>query len=111
MMLAIAVESVVKLIAFVAVGCYALTLSDTAVTELVQPLRDLSNRGLPNGFGAQTLLAFAAMFFLPRQFQVGVVECEDPRAVRRARKLFPIYLVLVSVLVVPILIAGRIVAF
>jgi len=107
MMLAIAVESVVKLIAFVAVGCYALTLSDTAVTELVQPLRDLSNRGLPNGFGAQTLLAFAAMFCLPRQFQVGVVECEDPRDVRRARKLFPIYLVLVSALVVPILIAGR----
>src|SRR3569623_2086768 len=80
---------------------------NAAVTELVQPLRDLSNRGLPNGFGAQTLLAFAAMFCLPRQFQVGVVECEDPRDVRRARKLFPIYLVLVSALVVPILIAGR----
>jgi Na+/proline symporter len=101
------VESLVKLIAFVAVGIYALSLGDASLSEMAQPLRDLADKGFPPGFAAQTALAFAAMFCLPRQFQVGVVECEDPRDVRRARRMFPFYLILISVLVVPILIAGR----
>src|SRR5690606_31271065 len=60
----------------------------------------------PAGFLSQTLLAFLAMFCLPRQFQVGVVECENPSDLNIARWVFPLYLLLISLLVLPIATAG-----
>ena len=105
MMLAIAAESLVKLVAFVAIGVYALSLHDIGDT-LAAPLRELTTQGLPQGFLMQTLLAYVAIFCLPRQFQVGVVECEDPADVGRARVLFPLYLLLISAFVLPIVTAA-----
>jgi PAS domain S-box-containing protein len=105
LMLAVALESLVKLAAFIAVGLFAIgRLPDdwTAVAERAT----LASPTLPPGFFATTLLAMLAMFCLPRQFQVGVVECEDPRDLRPARWLFPLYLGVISVLVVPIALAG-----
>lgn len=104
-MLAIAAESLVKLIAFIVVGVFALRAVDLE-TAFAVPVRELADHGLPGGFFAQTVLAFVAMFCLPRQFQVAVVECENPADVRRARRLFPLYLAIISVLVLPILAAG-----
>ncbi|HZX91788.1 MAG TPA: PAS domain-containing hybrid sensor histidine kinase/response regulator [Rudaea sp.] len=109
MMLAIAVESLIKLIAFVAIGLYALQTSGFT-GAIATPVREFTERGLPPGFVAQTLLAFVAMFCLPRQFQVGVIECEDPADVRQARRLFPAYLLLIIVFVLPIVAAGAPVA-
>ncbi|HSX60519.1 MAG TPA: PAS domain-containing hybrid sensor histidine kinase/response regulator [Tahibacter sp.] len=103
MVLAVAAESLVKLIAFLIIGLYAQQLSGTTLT--VAELR--LDWQLPNGFVAQTLLAFTAMFCLPRQFHVGVVECEDPQDVRRARWLFPLYLALFCLFVPVIVAAGR----
>jgi PAS domain S-box-containing protein len=105
LMLAVALESVVKLLAFVAIGLYALHLlpegwSATQVARTGQ-LPELSD-----GFLAQTVLALLAMFCLPRQFQVGVVECENPADLKLARWLFPAYLAVISVLVLPIAAAG-----
>ncbi|WP_300616624.1 PAS domain-containing hybrid sensor histidine kinase/response regulator [Dokdonella sp.] len=105
MMLAIAAESVIKLVAFAAVGLYALNLGG-GLDSLVVPLARIADSSLPAGFFAQTALAVAAIFCLPRQFQVAVVECENPRDLRRARWLFPLYLAIVSVLVLPIATAG-----
>ena len=105
MMLAIAAESLVKLLAFVAVGIYALARSD-GFEAFTEPLRNVSLSELPTGFFAQTVLAFAAIFCLPRQFQVGVVECENPADLRRARWMFPLYLLIICVLVLPIVHAG-----
>jgi PAS domain S-box-containing protein len=105
LMLAVALESLVKLVAFVAVGIFAIYhLPDDwrGIAEGRMAMAD----GPPAGFFAQTLLALFAMFCLPRQFQVGVVECEDARDLRPARIGFPIYLALISILVVPIAIAG-----
>ena len=109
MMLAIAVESVVKLLAFVAVGVYALHAGDQLGAIVPSP-DALLGGGLPAGFLAQTCLAFAAMFCLPRQFQVAVVECEHAGDVRHARWLFPAYLGVISLLVLPIATAGMHVA-
>lgn len=104
MVLAVAVESLVKLIAFVAIGLYAQQqLPQLAVAHVGAA----DAPGLPAAFFAQTLLAFTAMFCLPRQFHVGVVECEDPDDVRRARWLFPLYLALICLLVPVIVAAGR----
>jgi len=106
LMLAVGLESLVKLVAFVAVGVLAWTqVSDGFVSRLVASPFAQSG-ALPPDFIAQLLLAFLAMFCLPRQFQVGVVECENPKDLHRARWLFPLYLLIISVLVVPIALAG-----
>ena len=78
MMLAMALESLVKLLAFVGPGGYALWRGPGLTAPSQLPVRSLTH-GLSPGFLAQTLLAFCAMFCLPRQFQIGMVECEDPR--------------------------------
>ena len=104
-MLAIAFESIVKLLAFVAVGVFALFHLDGAPpirsTQLAQPLQALSGN-----FIVSTLLAAAAIFCLPRQFLVGIVECADTSDVRKARILFTTYLAIFTVFVVPIVLAG-----
>lgn len=105
MMLAVAVESLVKLLAFVAVGIYALLVGG-GLDTLSQPVENAIEHGLPTGFVAQTVLAFAAIFCLPRQFQVGVVECENTADLGRARWMFPLYLAIITVLVLPIVHAG-----
>ncbi len=105
MMLAIALESLIKLLAFVALAGYALWRGPGLADTMQLPL-DLLGHGAPPGFLAQTMLAFCAMFCLPRQFQIGMVECEDAGDLRRARWMVPLYLVIVSVAVLPIVAAG-----
>ena len=105
LMLAVALESLVKLVAFVAVGLFAWAqVSDGFITRLGASA--LGNTTLPSGFLSQLLLAFLAIFCLPRQFQVGVVECANPQDVSKARWLFPAYLAIITVLVIPIALAG-----
>ena len=53
-----------------------------------------------------TLLSFVAILLLPRQFHVTVVENNSEAEIKRARWLFPLYLVLINLFVVPIAIAG-----
>jgi Na+/proline symporter/signal transduction histidine kinase/CheY-like chemotaxis protein len=105
MMLAIAAESVVKLLAFVVIGVYALYAGGN-LEVIAEPVAQIAEHGLPAGFLAQTCLAFAAIFCLPRQFQVAVVECENVGDLRRARWMFPLYLGVISLLVLPIASAG-----
>ncbi|MFZ5843046.1 MAG: NahK/ErcS family hybrid sensor histidine kinase/response regulator [Pseudomonadota bacterium] len=111
LMLAIAAESLVKLLALLAVAGYALylLLGNGSQTELWHDARVsalLSPDALPPGFFAQTLLAFVALLCLPRQFQVTVVECDDVRHLRTARWSFGVYLVLVCLAVLPIALAA-----
>src|SRR6476619_3954940 len=113
LMLAIAAESVVKLVAFLAVGVFvtfvmfpgppalfarALQLPQTAATLTHPP--PLST------FCAMTALSLFAIVLLPRQFHVAVVENHSEAEIRRAAWLFPLYLVLINLFVVPIATAG-----
>ncbi|AYN21364.1 PAS domain-containing hybrid sensor histidine kinase/response regulator [Alcaligenes aquatilis] len=106
LMLAVAFESVVKLVALVAVGLFAVRWFGEAELNMVGAVTTLFENSPPVGFVGQTLLAFAAIICLPRQFHVAIVECGDVVDIRRARWLFGAYLVLVSVMVVPIAAAG-----
>ena len=112
MMLAIAFESLVKLGAFVAVGVFALGVLAAEPEALSSAARRVSfaevfgSRSLPDTFLTQVLLASAAILCLPRQFHVTVVEARADTDIDRARWLFPLYLVVFSVLVVPITLAG-----
>ena len=95
MMLAVALESLVKLVAFVAVGVFAighLPGSEDLLVALPARHARFVAPGMPQGFLTQTLLAFAAIVCLPRQFHVAVVECSDAADVRRARWMFTGYL-------------------
>jgi len=106
LMLAVALESLVKLVALVAIGVFAVGWLDARAIPLADATRALVDNAPPVGFVAQTLLAFAAIVCLPRQFHVAVVECADVADIRRARWLFGAYLVAISVMVLPIAVAG-----
>ena len=108
MMAAVAVESVVKLVAFLAVALLALSylgdLPEGARNEhSSQALGELS---LSADFIARTLISALAILCLPRQFHVMVVEAQGDTDTRIARWLFPAYLALFMLLVVPISLAG-----
>lgn len=110
MVLAVALESLVKLVAFVAIGVFAMAHlpgSGDVLARSMQAAEVVTMQGLPSGFVAQTVLAFAAIVCLPRQFHVAVVECQDPADLRPARWLFGGYLAIFSLLVVPITLAGQ----
>ena len=110
MVLAVALESLVKLLAFLCIGVFALLHlpGGGGFMARVAAAGDVvSAPGLPAGFVAQTLIAFAAIVCLPRQFHVAVVECQDVADLRPARWLFGGYLVLFSLFVVPITLAGQ----
>ncbi len=106
---AIALEAVVKLAALLAVGLWVvLSLAGTPHLNLAEAPAALVH---PEGtFGARWItllfLAGAAVICLPRQFQVTVVENSSERQLRTASWLFPLYLFLISLFVVPIAVAG-----
>jgi PAS domain S-box-containing protein len=113
LMLAIAFESVVKLLAFLAVGIFVtwfmfdgpgslspVSVDDALVAEVFSP------NNIQLSFVTILLLSTLAVFCLPRQFHVAVVESTSERDVRWARFLFPLYLVLISLFITPIAVAG-----
>jgi Na+/proline symporter/signal transduction histidine kinase/CheY-like chemotaxis protein len=113
MMLAVAAESVVKLLAFAAVGAFVVYglfggLQDLWMKAAAAPaVREMFSRDFDGGtWLVMTLLSLVAIVLLPRQFHVMVVENNDEREIRRAAWLFPLYLVLINLFVVPIAIAG-----
>ncbi|HSV21482.1 MAG TPA: NahK/ErcS family hybrid sensor histidine kinase/response regulator [Xanthobacteraceae bacterium] len=113
LMLAIAVESIVKLVAFVAVGIFVtFVMFDGPVALFAEALeRPDTTAVLTAGtsfgtMGAMTLLSLAAIILLPRQFHVTVVENKNESEIRRASLLFPVYLFLINLFVVPVAIAG-----
>jgi Na+/proline symporter/nitrogen-specific signal transduction histidine kinase len=120
MVAAIAVESVVKLVAFLAVGAFVTWglfdgFGDIAGRVAARPeLERLlhltgSSAGSPFAGGpwfAMTLLAMLSVIFLPRQFQVMVVENVDERHLLRASWAFPLYLLAINLFVLPIALGG-----
>ncbi len=102
MMLAIALESVIKLVAIVAVGLFAYLWLGEHGASVTRSARTLFEGTPPAGFVSQTLLSFLALICLPRQFHVAVVECGDVGDIRRARWMFGGYLVVISAMIVPI---------
>ncbi len=113
LILAIAVESIIKLVAFLAVGIFAtfwVLGGLDGLFEAVSSRNDLVELFTgPIHVGrwiTMTVLASFAIFLLPRQFHVAVVENTAIEDVRRAAWLFPLYLVAINLFVAPIAIAG-----
>jgi PAS domain S-box-containing protein len=110
---AVAVESLVKMIALVAVGGYALFVvfggvgglrswldaNPAALEQLNAPARDRS-------WLALLFLSASAIFLLPRQWQMGFTE-GSPQGLRTAAWALPLYLLVLNLAVPLVLWAGR----
>ncbi|MCC6474724.1 MAG: histidine kinase [Burkholderiales bacterium] len=118
MVAAIAFESLVKLLAFLAVGVYVTFVvydgfgdvferaaASPALAPILTPLEGVA--GSYSSWVWLTILSMLAIMFLPRQFQVAVIENKDERHLSKAIWLFPLYMLAINAFVLPIAIGGR----
>lgn len=112
---AVAFESIVKLLAFTAVGAAVVWgmhdgLQDlfgrAAADPAIKPLLGAAPVLADWGWVTNTLLAMFAILLLPRQFQMMVVENKRERHLDRALWMFPLYLLLINLFVLPVAVAG-----
>jgi PAS domain S-box-containing protein len=117
LMTAVAVESIVKLIAFLLVGAFVtwgLFDGFTALFSRIVEHREWSTlitlgdapAASYDRWAAMLLISMVAVMLLPRQFHVLVVQNPDERDVHTAAWAFPLYLLAINVFVLPIAFAG-----
>lgn len=114
LMFAIAFESLVKLMAFIAVGLFVIYGLYNGFGDLWQQARHAPKleeywneaTNWP-AMIVQSCVAMMAIYTLPRQFHVTVVENNDYAGLRIARWVFPAYLLIVALFIVPIALAGQ----
>lgn len=111
---AIAFESIVKLLAFLVVGVFVTygmfggfsdifaRIQDSEYSELLY----LGSAVSYKEWGSLLFLSMMAIMFLPRQFHVAVVENSDVSHVSKAMWLFPLYLFLINIFVIPVAFGG-----
>jgi len=117
MVAAIAFESLVKLLAFLAVGVFvtfgvyngfgdlfARAAAEPALRAMMTPMEGVAG-GYSNWVWL-TILSMMAIMFLPRQFQVAVIENVDEKHLNKAIWLFPCYMLAINVFVLPIAFGG-----
>ena len=112
----VALESVIKLVFFLIVGVYVTFFlfdgtediyNQISVTDGFEKLVTIDS--LESGFNWSFTIAlsFFAIFLLPRQFQVTVLENTRTKHLKKAVWLFPLYLLLFNVFVIFIAWAGK----
>ncbi len=115
MVAAIAFESLVKLVAFLAVGLFVTYgiysgFEDLFARAAAHPrllrLYQVGTEGSYSSWITLTILSMAAIICLPRQFQVTVVENVNEAHLNKAVWLFPLYLLVINVFVLPIALSG-----
>lgn len=115
MISALMVECIIKLIAFISIGVFACFYLFSGFDDI---LTRLSRAGLDHVTSLHTrpdsgimwltliILSFAAVQNLPRQFHVAVIENADVNHIKTAIWVFPLYIILINIFVVPIAGAG-----
>lgn len=114
--LAVALESLVKLLAFLLLGGFvtfglfggfADVFDQAAAVPALHQLFTFKNAGTTSAEWLTLLvLSMSAVLLLPRQFQVAVVENADEDHLRKAMWLFPLYLLVINIFVLPIAFGG-----
>nr|WP_250157232.1 PAS domain-containing hybrid sensor histidine kinase/response regulator [Tianweitania aestuarii] len=113
LILAVAVESIVKLASFLAVGIAVTFFLYGGIGPIVEAIGNNPavqeaasyNTSLPTWI-VTTLLSAFAVVMLPRQFHVTVVENRTEAELRTATRVFPLYLIAINIFVLPIAFAG-----
>lgn len=112
---AIAFESLVKLIAFFAVGVFVTYglydgFGDIFQKALTNPKTEkllyINDGTTSTEWLWLSILSALAVMFLPRQFHISVVENTNPNHITKAMWLFPLYMLAINIFVLPITIAG-----
>ena len=112
---AIAFESIVKLVALVAVGLFVTfglfdgfgdIFSKAAGNETLKKLFQFSESTNYTTWTGLILLSMLAIIFLPRQFHMSVVENVKETHLKKAIWIFPLYLLLITFFVLPIAFGG-----
>ncbi len=108
---AIALEAIVKLLALIAVGVFATFIVADGLHDVFDGVSAKTIQGAGDIFGPRwvtlTFLSATAIICLPRQFQVTVVENIEERHVATASWLFPLYMLGMTVFIVPIALVGQ----
>jgi PAS domain S-box-containing protein len=111
---AIAFESIVKLFAFLLVGVFVTYSMFDGFGDIFARIKDskyseLLYLGTTVGYKEWASLLFLSMMaimFLPRQFHIAVVENSDVSHISKAMWLFPLYLFLINIFVIPVAFGG-----
>lgn len=116
MITALAVECLVKLVAFLAAGIFVTYFMYDGFGDIFKrlsasPFQNLLSIGGDDAssyimWTTYTILAMSAVMFLPRQFHVAVVENSDEKHIRTAMWLFPLFMLLINIFVIPIALGG-----
>ncbi len=115
-------ESLIELLAFASLGLLVTFGLFPGWGEIFTRIRQspefqqllLVNTGPHNSYAllmVLTLLAMGAIHFLPRMFHMAVVENIDERHILTAIWLFPLYLLLINLFVLPIAFGGLLLGF
>ncbi|KRG63115.1 regulator [Stenotrophomonas humi] len=103
---ALGLESLLKLAALLAIGLYAALSVHRAGSPLVEKMLQLPPPAVVPDFITMVALGAMAAFTLPHQFHVGVVELRQSSDLKTARWLFPLYLLLIGLPSVPMALSG-----
>lgn len=111
LVLAIAASSVIKLFALSAVGIFATFYVFDGFNDMLAHQRDEISYDTDGSIYlslAQAILGAITVFILPQQFHMMMIENHHQQELKTARWLYPLYLLLINVFVLPIAIAGQI---
>jgi len=115
LLLTIAFESLVKLIALWVVGIFVcFYLFDGVLDLITQASANEAARSViyadraPWVYLSHVMLGVCSMFVLPRQFHMNFVELNGEGELRTARWLFPLYLLGMTVFLIPLALAGKV---
>jgi len=106
LVLTIAVEAIVKLVALIAVAGLALILLSGGQTGAITTSDVFSLSQIDARFVTLTVIAACAALCLPRQFHMSFIEADGDRPTPAMQWVFPAYLIVTSIVIVPIVLAG-----
>lgn len=115
--MAVAMESILKLVFFVVIGIYVTFFVFDGFDDIYQQASKLKGFKSKNTIGGLTqginwfflcMVSLFAIFLLPRQFHMAVVENNREKHIKTAIWLFPLYLLIFNLFVYPIAWGGNI---
>ncbi|MEM8893299.1 MAG: ATP-binding protein [Bacteroidota bacterium] len=116
----ISFEAIIKLVVFIVIGVFVSYVIFDGVGDIFTRVQDNPELNSLLSFGANTgndhwlmmiMLSMMAILFLPRQFQVAVVENTNEHHLKKAIWLFPLYLLVINLFVFPVAFGGRLTFF
>ena len=115
---AVALESLLKLFFFILVGVYVTFFVFDGFDDIYNQASQMGSFAEKNTIGGipqainwsfLCILSLFAIFLLPRQFQMGVIENNRESHIKTAVWLFPLYMLLINIFVYPIAWGGNII--